>query len=336
MNSELYTYSRSDNPTRKLLETNLAILEKAKYGLSFSSGLGVLTCLSHLDIFDNGVIASHDLYGGTKRFFNEVLSKEIKYLDFSGLSNDQIGNIFNNTTINIVWIETPSNPLLETLDISRISRLCHKYKKYLVVDNTFLSPIFQNPLELGCDIVIHSITKYINGMSDVVMGCMMTNNDFFYKKLKYLQNAMGIIPSPFDCYLVNRSIKTLPLRMSKHEDNAKKLVELLKVHPNIDKVIYPKKIPKQMKGCGGMISFYIKGDLSQTKSFLNNLKMIPLAESLGGVESLIEHPGLMTHASINEDERKKLGIADNLIRLSVGLENVEDIYKDIEQSLSFI
>jgi cystathionine beta-lyase/cystathionine gamma-synthase len=147
---------------------------------------------------------------------------------------------------------------------------------------------------------------------------------------------MGILPSPVDCELVNRSIKTLPLRMSKHEDNAKKLVELLKVHPNIDKVIYPKKIPKQMMGCGGMISFYIKGDLSQTKSFLNNLKMIPLAESLGGVESLIEHPGLLTHASINEDERKKLGIADNLIRLSVGLENVEDIYKDIEQSLSFI
>lgn len=280
------------------------------------------------------MIASHDLYGGTKRFFNQVMKKPIMYLNFNQLTDFDIQESFNHSDIEVVWIETPSNPLLELIDIQRIANLCKKNKKYLIVDNTFLSPIFQNPLELGCDIVVHSITKYINGMSDVIMGCMMTNNKYFSEKLKYLQNAMGVIPSPFDCYLVNRSIKTLKLRMLKHQDNAIKLVELLEKHPKIKKVLYPKQIPKQMLGTGGMISFYLDGNLEDVTSFLNNLKMIPIAESLGGVESLIEHPGLMTHASVDSEERLKYGITDNLIRLSVGLEELDDIYNDINQALS--
>lgn len=339
INQEKYTYSRSDNPTRQLLQDNLAILENGKYAYCFSSGLGALTTVCHLNIASLGIIASHDLYGGTKRYFNNIFQQHVEYLDFNSLDDKQINDVFNKTNEKLVWIETPSNPLLEIIDIQKISDLCHKYNKILCVDNTFLSPIFQNPLDLGADIVTHSITKYINGTSDVVMGCLICNDDKISSDIKYLQNAMGIIPSPHDCYLVNRNIKTLEIRMSKHQENAFKIAELLNENPLIERVIYPGldqynyKLKKQMKGFGGMISFYIKGGLRESKKFLNSLKIIPTAESLGGVETLIEHPGIMTHASIPISERKKIGITDNLIRLSVGLENHLDIYSDITQAL---
>ena len=343
LDKEKYTYSRSDNPTRNILEHNLALLEKAYYGLSFSSGLGAITCINHLKIANNGVLASIDLYGGTKRFFDKVSNHFISYIDFNKISDDILEEIISGMTVNIIWIETPSNPLLQVIDIKRLSKLTKKYNKILIVDNTFLSPIFQNPLTLGADLVVHSVTKYINGMSDVIMGAIMTNNKILYNELKFLQNAMGVIPSPYDCYLVNRSIKTLELRMIRHGENALIIANRLCKHNLIEKVIYPglnnsqnKIVSEQMLGGGGMISFYLKFNLEQTKKFLNNLKMIPIAESLGGIETLIEHPALMTHAGISKENREKIGITDNLIRLSVGLENEFDIYTDIIQALNNI
>lgn len=342
LDDEKYTYSRSDNPTRNLLEKNLALLENAQYGLTFSSGLGVLTIVSSLDIASNGFIASHDLYGGTKRYLNKVYNKEVTYLNF-GDKNLDLDDIFTKNKAQLVWCETPSNPLLDIVDISNVSKYCKKYGKTLVVDNTFLSPIFQNPLNNGADIVVHSITKYINGLSDVVMGCCMTNKKDLFDKLKYLQNAMGVTPSPFDCFLVNRSIKTLELRMHKHQDNALKIVELLKSHSKVIKVLYPKLdegnkeiINNQMSGYGAMITFYIKGGIDESLKFLNRLKTIPVAESLGGVETLIEHPATMTHASIPKKEREEIGITDSLIRLSVGIENYMDIYNDLNNALSYV
>ena len=341
--SEKYTYSRSDNPTRNLLEKNLAKLENGKYGLTFSSGLGVLTCISKLQHAENGIIASHDLYGGTKRFLNNIYNNYVIYVDFNDLNMNELIDFLENNKNKILWIETPSNPLLEIIDLNRIFKYTKQYNILTIVDNTFLSPIFQNPLNLGADIVIHSVTKYINGMSDVVMGCMMTNNIKIYEELKYLQNAMGVIPSPFDCYLVNRSIKTLELRMKRHEFNALKIAKLLENTQNVVKVIYPGlssykrtfTLNTQMSGYGGMITFYISGNNTHVRMFLNNLKIISLAESLGGVETLIEQPSTMTHSSIDSKEREKLGISDNMIRLSVGLENYMDIYGDIKQSLNY-
>ena len=332
VNQQKYVYSRSDNPNRTLLEKNLAELENAKYSVTFSSGLGSLTALSYLPIFKKGVIGGRDLYGGTKRFFNEILRGGIMYLDFNKRTDSELKETFRDTDIEVVWLETPSNPLLEVLDIKRISDICRECKKYLVIDNTFLSPVFQKPLLHGADVVVHSITKYINGMSDVVMGCLMTNNEVFYQRLKYYQNALGIIPSPFDCYLVNRSLKTLTLRMKQHEETAIKLVKLLESNPSIKKVLYPKKIEGQMSGCGGMISFYLEDD-QLMEVFLEKLEGIPLAESLGGVETLIEVPAKMTHSGLDDYELERLGITNNLIRLSVGLETVESIYKSIANAL---
>ena len=332
LDKEKYTYGRSDNPSRYLLEKNLAVLEKCDYALTFSSGLGVLTALSFTEIMRKGVIASCDLYGGTKRFFNQVWKRPVMYLDFQSMTEGDLKECFRNTGITSIWLETPSNPLLQVLDLKKIVKIAHQFHKKVIVDNTFLSPIFQNPLQLNVDIVVHSITKYINGMSDVIMGCLMTRDQTLYQSLKYLQNALGIIPSPFDCYNVNRSIKTLSLRMKQHQTNAIELVKLLENHPKIEKVLYPKRLEGQMTGQGGMISFYLSNEC-RYQDFFNRLEMIPTAESLGGVETLIEHPATLTHASVEEAERKKLGITSQLIRLSVGLEPVETIYNDINQAI---
>lgn len=344
LNEESYTYSRSDNPTRNILEKNFAKLENAEYGLSFSSGLGAITCICNMNIAKDGIMASSDLYGGTKRYFNNVQNETTLYFNFHTLSKESIQYNMKNIKAKLVWIETPSNPMLNILDIKMLAEVCHQNDKLLCVDNTFLSPIFQKPLALGADMVVHSVSKYINGMSDVIMGCVMTNNNELYKELKFLQNAMGIIPSPFDCYLVNRSIKTLELRMIKHAENAFKIANLLEKHDLIEKVIYPgfanhknrDIIKTQMTGPGGMISFYLKGTLEETTKFLESLKHIPIAESLGGVETLIEHPALMTHSGIDKEERERIGITDNLVRLSVGIEDYQNIYQDIEASLNAI
>jgi len=338
-----FTYSRANNPTRKLLENNLALLENGKYGLAFSSGSSALTCLTHLLEEDEEILSCHDLYGGSKRYFNNVLKNKVNYIDFSKYTLDNIATLFESRTlsnIKIVFIETPTNPLLDIIPFKKLGNLCKMYNKLLVVDNTFLSPIFQNPLDNNADIVLHSCSKYLGGHSDIIMGSLIMNDKKLYEKLKYLQNSLGVTPSPFDCFLLNRSLKTLDLRMKKHQSNAiyisKKLVE----HKNIFKVLYPglnkNKIPCHMKGYGGTLSFYIKGTNYDCNKFIHNLKKIPLAESLGGVESLINHPKSMTHASLDTEELKKLNITDNFFRLSVGIEDKEYIWNDLKQALDNI
>jgi cystathionine gamma-lyase len=338
-----FTYSRANNPTRKLLEDNLAILENANYGLTFSSGSAALTCVTHLLEEDEEILTCDDLYGGSKRYFNNVLKNEVNYIDFSKYTLQNIEDLFKSKTlskIKIVFIETPTNPTMKIIPFKNLGNLCKKYNKILIVDNTFLTPIFQNPLDYNADIVLHSCSKYLGGHSDIIMGALMMNNKKLYNKLKYLQNSLGLNPSPFDCFMLNRSIKTLEIRMIKHQTNAiyisKKLVE----HPKIFKVLYPgldkKNIPCHMKGHGGIISFYIKGTHYDYNKFIKNLKKIPLAESLGGIESLINHPRSMTHASVDKDELYDLGITDNFFRLSVGIEDKKYIWNDIKNALDSI
>ena len=340
-----YEYSRSGNPTRDALEKRLATLENAKYGLAFSSGLGAETTLL-LSLLKKGdhVIGFDDLYGGTKRLFNRTLANfglEFTYVDATRPENIEKA-LRNNTKI--VWLESPTNPLMKLCDIKEISKIAREHDAITVVDNTFMSPFLQNPLDLGADIVLHSTTKYIGGHSDVVGGAIMLNDEDAYGKIKFNQNAIGAIPSPFDSFLVLRGIKTLALRMERHDFNGRKVAGYLESHPKVGKVNYPglESYPqnslarKQMRGSGGMISFELNADLSGTKKFLENLHVFSLAESLGGVESLIEHPARMTHASVPENERKAIGITDSLVRLSVGIEDVEDLIDDLEHALSFV
>jgi len=339
-NNDDFTYSRANNPTRKLLEDNLALLENAQYGLAFSSGLGATICVSHLLKSNEEILACHDLYGGTKRYFNNILQNKVNYINFKDYNLGQIENIFNNSNIKIVWIETPTNPLLEIIPFKNLGNLCKKHNKLLVVDNTFMTPVFQNPLDYNADIVLHSISKYINGHSDIIMGGLMINNTELYDKLKYLQNSLGVIPSPYDCYIVNRSIKTLKIRMEKHQRNAIYIAKELNKHPKICKVLYPgldkQNIPCHMKGYGAMISFYITCSPNQLNEFFEKLENIPLAESLGGIETLICHPASMTHASVSIDEKNNIGITDNLLRLSVGIEDKNYILNDILNALEHI
>ena len=338
-----YEYSRSGNPTRAALEKRLATLEEAKYGLAFSSGLAATTTLL-LSLLKAGdkVLASDDLYGGTRRLFTKIFAKNFgvtfNYVDTTKLSNVQ--NELSKKT-KIVWIESPTNPLLKLSDISEIAKIAKRKGALLVVDNTFMSPYFQKPLKLGADIVLHSTTKYINGHCDSVGGAIMLSSKKIYLDLKFHQNAIGAILSPFDSYLVLRGIKTLNLRMEAHQENAMKIAKFLESHPKVSKVFYPglsshpqhTLAKRQMEGFGGMISFEVKGGLNSASSFLPKLKIFALAESLGGVESLIEHPGLMTHASISKEDRENIGISDGLIRISVGLEDVSDLTYDLTQAL---
>jgi len=335
-----YEYTRSLNPTRNALEEKLAALEHAEYGLAFASGLAAESTiiLSLLQAGDH-VIAFDDLYGGTKRLLNKVFINyniTVSYVDATKAS--EVGNAIRPES-KIIWIETPSNPLLKVCDIEAIASIAKANDLILVVDNTFLSPYFQNPLDWGADIVVHSSTKYLGGHSDVLGGAIMLSDEYLYNKLKFHQNAVGAVPSPFDCYLTMRGIKTLELRMLRHNENALILADYLEKHPKVERVIYPalKSHPqhalaqKQSRGSGGMLSFLLKGDLQDSKAFLQKLELFALAESLGGVESLIEHPATMTHASVEKEEREKIGITDNFIRISVGIENVEDLIADLEQ-----
>lgn len=341
-----YEYSRSGNPTRNALEKRLAVLEEARFGLAFSSGLAAETVIL-LTLLRSGdhVIAFDDLYGGTRRLFNKILNQNFK-VDFSYVDARNTKNIKRAIKYNtkLIWLETPTNPLLKLCDIRAITELAKEKNIIVVVDNTFMSPYFQKPLNLGADIVVHSTTKYLNGHSDSVGGAIMLSDEEIYNKLKFNQNATGAILSPFDSFLVLRGIKTLAVRMEKHNENAIKVAEYLNSHQKVRKVNYPglKEHPqhelakKQMFGLGGMLSFEIKGNLKESKKFLENLNIISLAESLGGVDSLIEHPALMTHASISKEEREKIGITDSLIRLSVGIENVEDLIYDLESAFQKI
>jgi cystathionine gamma-lyase len=337
-----YEYSRTRNPTRDALEKRLAALENARFGLAFASGLAAEATLL-LSLLKKGdhVIAFDDLYGGTRRLFSDVLVNfglEFTYVDARKSENVEKA-IKKNTRI--IWLETPTNPLLRLCDIKAISEIGKAHDIITVVDNTFMSPYFQNPLDLGADIALHSTTKYLGGHSDVVGGAIMLSNEELHEKIRFNQNAIGAVPSPFDCFLVLRGIKTLAIRMEKHNQNAQKIAEFLEAQPKVRKVHYPglKSHPqhdlakRQMSGFGGIVSFELDAKLAEVKAFLKKFKLFALAESLGGVESLIEHPALMTHASIPKRERERIGITDSLIRLSVGIEDIEDLIADLKQAL---
>jgi cystathionine gamma-lyase len=336
-----FEYSRTHNLTRFALEANLASLEKGLGGLCFGSGLAATTTL--LSMFDTGthVIACDDLYGGTFRLFDKVFRRlgfEFTYVDPLG-GADAVKAAIRPTT-KLVWIETPTNPMLKLVDIASVATVCKASGLLLAVDNTFMTPYHQRPLELGADIVAHSMTKYLNGHSDVVGGALIVKDKALLEKLAFLQNAVGAVIGPMDSFLVMRGTKTLHVRMDRHEQNARAIATWLAGHPQVKKVIYPglESHPqhalarKQATGFGGMISFVLDGGLDESRKFLSACQIFTLAESLGGVEALIEHPAIMTHASIPAETRQKLGIVDGFIRLSVGIEDVNDLRGDLERA----
>nr|XP_023025189.1 putative cystathionine gamma-lyase 2 [Leptinotarsa decemlineata] len=339
-----YEYGRSGNPTREVLEDVLAKLDNATYGLAFASGLGAITAVFGMLKSGDNIIVGDDVYGGTNRLFNRVVANyniDVTMVDLVDIRN--LEKAIKPTT-KLIWIETPTNPTLKVIDIRAASEIAKRNNIVLAVDNTFLTPYLQRPLDLGADLVVYSLTKYMNGHSDVIMGSISTSNQDLYEKLKFLQNAMGIVPSPFDCSQVNRSLKTLALRMQQHQRAGMEIAVYLKNHPQVEKVIHPGLEchpqhllhKQQTSGQSGVFSFYLKGGLEQSKKFLSSLKIFTLAESLGGYESLAELPSVMTHASVPPEQRKVLGISDNLIRLSVGLEDVEDLIADLEQAFRSI
>ena len=335
-----YEYGRTQNLTRQSLEANIAALEKGKYGIAFGSGLAATHALTGLIKAGDHVIVSNNVYGGTYRLF-ELVMKDYG-LDFSWVDTSDLSNIEKAIKKNtkLVYLETPTNPMLNLTDLEEAANICKKNNLTSIVDNTFMSPYLQNPLTLGCDIVLHSSTKYINGHSDVIGGIIVTSSDKIHERLRYIQNAVGAVPSPFDCWLVLRSTKTLAVRMERHNQNAMKLAEFLVESEIAKKVYYPglrthphhELAKKQMRGFGGMISADF-GDIEIAKKILKNVKIFTLGESLGGVESLISHPASMTHASVPKEERDKLGITESLVRFSVGIEDVEDLISDIENAL---
>ena len=335
-----YEYGRTQNLTRESLEKNIAVLEKGKFGIAFSSGVAATQALMSLVKAGDHVIVSNNVYGGTYRLFELVMTGY--GIKFSWVNTSQAENIENAIRENtkIVFLETPTNPMLNLTDLSTSAEICKKHKLISIVDNTFMSPYFQNPLTLGIDVVLHSSTKYINGHSDVIGGIVITNDEKIHESLRYIQNAAGAIPSPFDCWLILRSTKTLAVRMERHNKNAIELTEFLLKSDFTKNVYYPgltshpqhELAKKQMRGFGGMISVELK-DMETTKKLLKNVKVFTLGESLGGVESLISHPASMTHASIPKEERKKLGVTDTLVRFSVGIEDIEDLIADIKQAI---
>ncbi len=336
-----YEYSRTSNPTRKAYENCLASLESGKYGFAFASGCGATTTAMHLLKAGDHVVACDDMYGGTFRLFDKVIRHNGVEFSFVDLTNPENFEKAIKPNTKLIWIETPTNPMLKLVDIRKHCALAQKKNIISVVDNTFMSPYFQRPLELGADIVLHSTTKYINGHSDIVGGALVMNRQDLAEKIAFLSNSMGTSQSTFDSYICMRSLKTLPVRMRTHESNAKTIADFLEKHPRVEKVLYPglKSHPQhalaseQMSGFGGMITFYLKGGLEESRVFLEKVKIFSLAESLGGVESLIEHPAIMTHASVPSENRKALGISDNLVRLSVGIEELKDLLWDLEQAL---
>ncbi|MBD63789.1 MAG: cystathionine gamma-synthase [Halobacteriovoraceae bacterium] len=334
-----YEYTRSHNPTRTRLEENLAALENAKYALTTSSGLAMNTLIMHMLPEGSHILCGDDVYGGTYRLFTTVFQNKHKF-EFIDTTDYKLVEKKLKEKPALIWIETPTNPTLKITDIQRVAKVAKANKVKVYVDNTFMSPYFQNPLDLGADVVVHSLTKYINGHSDVVGGALMTNDKKIHQALWTLQNSIGPSCSPFDSWLVLRGIKTLAVRMRAHEENAKKIAAFLEGHAKVDKVVYPglkshpqhKIAKKQMHGFGGMITFYIKGGVKESKKFLERVKLFALAESLGGVESLIEHPAIMTHASVPKEIRESIGLYDNLIRLSVGIEDADDLIADLKQA----
>ena len=339
-----FEYSRTHNPTRYALEANIAALEGGKYGFAFASGCAATTTILHLLSTGDHVVAGDDLYGGTYRIFERVMKQlgvETTYVDPRDTKAFETAMRPNTK---LVWVETPTNPLLKLCDIAAVAEICHKKKIPLAIDNTFMTPILQRPLELGASLVVHSTTKYLNGHADVVGGAVVTSDETLRERLAFMQNSIGAVPSPIDSFLVMRGTKTLAVRMQRHVENAMKLAHWLEAHPAVEKVTYPgleshpqyALAKKQMKGPGGMITFVVKAGkqsaLERSRTMLRSLQLFACAESLGGVESLIEHPALMTHASIPPANREKLGISDGLIRVSAGIEHIDDMIADLNQA----
>jgi len=338
-----YAYARGKNPTRNALEQCIAALENGKHGLCFSSGMGATDAVIKLLQPGDEVITGNDLYGGTYRMFTKVFAKYGIKFHFIDLTDAQNISNYLNAHTKLIWIETPTNPTMQIVDISACAAIAKKNNLILAVDNTFASPYLQNPLDLGSDIVMHSVTKYLGGHSDVVMGALITNDDKLHEQLAFIHNSCGATPGPQDSFLVLRGIKTLHLRMKAHCENGRVIAEFLRQHPKIEKVYWPgftdhpnhAIAKKQMRDFGGMISIVLKGaDLNETFRIASSFRVFSLAESLGGVESLINHPATMTHASIPKEEREKAGVVDNLLRLSVGVEDIEDLMDDLKQVLS--
>lgn len=336
-----HEYSRSSNPTRTALEKSFASIENGKYGLAFASGLASIDAVMKLLKPGDEVISTHDLYGGSYRMFTKIFADYGIKFHFVGMeSMEKIEEKINDNT-KLIWIETPTNPMLNIIDIEAVSKLAKQHELLTAVDNTFATPFLQRPLEMGADIVMHSATKYLGGHSDVVMGALMLNDEKLYEKLYFIQYAGGAIAGPMDSFLCLRGIKTLHVRMQRHCENGRAVAEYLNTHPKVEKVFWPglESHPnhdiakKQMKDFGGMLSFTIKGNFEAAVDFVKKLKTFTLAESLGGVESLAGHPASMTHASIPKEEREKSGVVDSLIRLSVGIEDEKDLLADLDQAL---
>lgn len=337
-----YEYSRTDNPTRAALQTAIAKLEGAKYGLTFASGMAATDALIATLKAGEHMLVCDDVYGGTFRILKNVRDKQGIQSDFVDFGDLKVIEQHIRKETRWIWIESPTNPLLKIFDIRAIVELAHKRGVRVCVDNTFMTPYFQRPFDLGADLVMHSMTKYLNGHSDVVMGALITNDAELYEQLKYIQNAVGGVPAPFDCFLALRGLKTLAVRMQRHQENAFDVANFLTAHPKVNRVSYPglRSHPqhdlakRQMSGFGGMVTFELKGGLPAAKTFVKSLRLFALAESLGGVESLCDHPAIMTHASIPQEVREQRGVTDGLIRLSVGIEGAGDLLADLEQALS--
>ncbi|MCF1750176.1 cystathionine gamma-synthase [Mariniradius sediminis] len=340
-----YEYARTQNPTRDALQKNLAALENGKFGLCFSSGLGAIDAVIKLLKPGDEVISTNDLYGGTYRIFTKVFEKYGIKFHFIPMENPASMADYINANTKLIWAETPTNPMMNIVDIAEIAKIAKQHGVLFAVDNTFATPFLQNPLDLGADIVMHSVTKYLGGHSDTVMGALIVNDEALAQQLAFIQNACGAVPGPQDCFLVLRGIKTLHLRMERHCQNGASIAHFLRNHPKVEKVYWPgfedhpnhAVAKKQMRGFGGMISFVIKGyKLDDALKVMENLHYFSLAESLGGVESLCGHPATMTHASIPKSEREKVGLVDSLIRLSVGIEDVDDLKEDLRKALALI
>ncbi len=339
-----YDYTRTDNPTRTVLQEMLAACENAKYGLAFASGMAAVDAVFSLLKAGDHVVTGDDIYGGTYRYLLDIAHQRGITFDFIKIDNEDVLRASIKPETKLIWFESPTNPLLNLVDINMIAKVGKEKGVITAIDNTFMSSYFQQPLNLGIDIVMHSMTKYLNGHSDVIMGAVMTNHVELYDRLKSIQNAVGATCSPFDCFLAIRGMKTLAIRMKAHAANAIKVARFLSNHPKIEHAIYPglenhphhQLAKKQMSGFGGMLSFRVKGDLEQTRKFLTSTQLFTLAVSLGGVESLIEQPATMTHFEMPKEVREAVGITDNLVRASIGIEDAEDLIEDLDQALNKI
>jgi cystathionine beta-lyase len=342
-NHKGYEYSRTLNPTRHALEKNIAAIENGNYGACFGSGLAAIDCVIKMLNPGDEVISTSDLYGGSYRIFNTIFAKYGIKFHFVDMQNPAAVEALVNANTKLIWVETPTNPMMNIIDIKAMAQIAKKANALLAVDNTFATPYLQNPLDLGADIVMHSVTKYLGGHSDVVMGALVCNDEELSKEMYRIQNSSGAVTAPMDSFLVLRGIKTLHLRMQRHCENGEKIAHFLATHPKIENVYWPgftthpnhEVAKEQMRGFGGMISFTLKGNqLEDALAIVKKLELFALAESLGGVESLIGHPATMTHASIPKEVREKTGVVDSLIRLSVGIEDVEDLIDDLKNALA--